>query len=64
MKPHLFILPDYTERRGGEPGGAEQLLLDVLHLQHPAVIPGEPIRGQYSGHMTSIDQSEASIQVT
>ena len=32
-------------------------------LSHGGGVP-EPIRGQYSSHVTSLDQSEASVQVT
>ena len=37
----------------------QQQLLQVL--RHLVKVPG-PIRSQYSGHVTSIDQSEASIR--
>ena len=31
---------------------------------HIYIDAGEPIRGQYPGHVTCIEQSEASVQVT
>ena len=36
----MFSFSMITERRRSESGCAQQLLLDVLNLQHPPVIPG------------------------
>ena len=66
----LILLTHLLDQRQQQVGQVEvaKVICPNLHLE-PVLSPGQgshhqPIRGQYSGHVTSVDQSEGSIQVT
>ena len=60
-----LVAVDRKAANGGRGGGGSACRdADCSHICLAAPHWSGPIRGQYSGHVTSLDQSEASIQVT